>query len=67
VPAALELVGPDADAQTEPVNERSPPARAVGVPADHWYLSMIGVEPGRRRQGLGKERRASVRLAGTRR
>jgi ribosomal protein S18 acetylase RimI-like enzyme len=54
VPAALELVGPDADARTEPVNELlASRARAVGVPADHWYLSMIGVDPGRRRQGLG--------------
>jgi ribosomal protein S18 acetylase RimI-like enzyme len=26
---------------------------AVGVPAEHWYLTMVGVDPARRREGLG--------------
>jgi GNAT superfamily N-acetyltransferase len=54
VPATLDLVGPDPDARTDPVNELlASRARAVGVPAAHWYLSMVGVDPRRRRQGLG--------------
>ena len=28
-------------------------AGALQVPPDHWYLTMVGVDPRRRRQGLG--------------
>ena len=40
--------------RTEPVYEYLESRRdAHDIPAAHWYLTMIGVEPGRRRQGLG--------------
>ncbi len=54
VPAAVELVGSDAAHRSQPVDEfLTSRALAVGVPEAHWYLSMIGVDSERRREGLG--------------
>ncbi len=48
-------VGADMDARTEPVYEfLSARTQAVAIPPAHWYLSMIGVDPDKRRQGLGR-------------
>jgi ribosomal protein S18 acetylase RimI-like enzyme len=53
-----ELPRPAADdiaARTEPVYEfLSARAQALAIPPTHWYLSMIGVDPDKRRQGLGR-------------
>ena len=39
--------------------------RAAAVPEPHWYLAGIGVEPGRRRNGIGA-RAAAARARGLR-
>jgi ribosomal protein S18 acetylase RimI-like enzyme len=47
--------GADIGARTEPVYEfLSARTQALEIPPAHWYLSMIGVDPYKRRQGLGR-------------
>jgi GNAT superfamily N-acetyltransferase len=47
--------GADIAARTEPVYEfLAARTQALGIPQAHWYLSMIGVDPNKRRQGLGR-------------
>jgi ribosomal protein S18 acetylase RimI-like enzyme len=54
VPELPRLAGADLGARTEPVYEfLSTRTQALAIPPAHWYLSMIGVDPDKRRQGLG--------------
>jgi GNAT superfamily N-acetyltransferase len=54
VPEADELLGSEHRSRSGPVEAHlAARAEALGVPAAHWYLSMVGVAPQRRRQGLG--------------